>query len=355
MLMQLRSLNLTRIYGFGLLKNGVKYDFPFVESLLSFKPLVEKVFYVLGDSSDNTDDIFLKYQDFCLTEKSVWDMTLKDGHVIGVETNKAISFLKKNVDVRNAWGIYLQSDEVLHEEDYELIISDLEKAEKEGCDAMTFKYLHFWKSHHKIAISKTWYPKEIRAIKLDSHVESWGDGQSFKNYKKLFHSDARIYHYGHVREASAYEAKLQFQASFHFKGFRYYRKRLQAKKNSLKQKAILYLGTHPKIMHERIERLGENWTYADVDEVYIIGKKSRFSEKLIERICAKKIIWVSSLKQVPFNKRMRAVITEPTKWDYFLKRTKIHEKMDSLLADNWNADFRLILQLSEKNVGIRSC
>jgi hypothetical protein len=130
---------------------------------------------------------------------------------------------------------------------------------------------------------------------------------------------------------------------------------LQAKKNSFKQKSILYLGTHPKVMHVRIERLGEKWNYQEIDEVFIVGKKNKYSEKIIRGICAKKVNWVSTLKEVPFKKRANAVITEPTSWDYLLNRTKVREKMDSPLADNWNDDFRLTLQLSEKNVGIRSC
>ena len=104
-----------------------------------------------------------------------------------------------------AWGFYLQCDEILHEDDFELIKEDFEKAQASGCDAISFRYFHFWMDHHHVAINKKWYPQEIRAVKVDSECESWGDAQSFRKVKKVYESDARIYHYGHVREQESYQ------------------------------------------------------------------------------------------------------------------------------------------------------
>lgn len=332
--MQQKSLNSFKLYGFGILKNGVKFDFPFRESLLSFKSLVDKAYYVLGDSVDNTNEEFKKFE-FCLTEYSTWDASLKDGLVISVETNKAIDFLKRSIELENSWGIYLQADEVLHQDDYDLIKSDIIKADALGCDAITFRYLHFWKTHHHIAISKNWYPKEIRIIKLDSDIVSCGDGQSFTNYKKVFNSESRIFHYGHVRVAEAYEQKMQFQASFHFKGLRYYRKRLKNRLDRMKQKAIEYYGTHPLVMKDRILRMHDVWELPAQKIIYILGSKKDYSELMINSINVNEIFWVDSEKEIPRNYRSQAVIT------------------NSFLEEKWSNDCRLTLQLSEKKIGLK--
>lgn len=342
--MQQRYLNLINVYGFGILKNGVKFDFPFRESVLSLKPICQKIFYVLGDSVDSTDEEFKKFP-FIEIEKSTWDMSLKDGHVVGVETNKALSFLRRSVDVKNSWGIYLQADEVLHEDDYELLLKDIKFAEENGYDSLSFRYLHFWQSHHKLAISKTWYPHEIRAIKLDSEIVSWGDGQSFDHCKKTFFTEARIFHYGHIREASAYSSKMQFQASFHFKGLRYYRKRFGAFINHHKQKTITYLGSHPAVMKERIIRLHDKWNLPETGSLCLIAEKKKYSQNLVETINAVNVVWVNSKKEIPKNFSGQIIN---------LKNSGFPEKMYSSLAKNWSDDFRLILQLSEKGISFKS-
>jgi hypothetical protein len=353
MLMQPKSSSFPKLYGFGIVKNGLKFDFPFRESVLSLKPLVEKVYYVLGDSSDNTNDEFIKL-DFCTTENSNWDMSLKDGLVISIETNKALSLLRKSIDINNAWGIYLQADEVLHQDDYQVLMDDIARAEAEGFDAITFRYLHFWQSHHQIAISKNWYPWEIRAIKLESDIVSWGDGQSFKNCKKVLKSEARIFHYGHVREAASYEEKMRFQAAFHFKGIRYYRKRFETKRNHIKQRSITYYGTHPETMKERILRMKDVWELPEKKIVYIVGDKKDYSETLLNSINCSEIGWVNSLTQVPRQYRSSTVLTNPGPLDLLFRRTRVPSKMCSPLADDWNPDFKLTLQLSEKKIGLKN-
>ena len=91
-----KSSNLVKLYGFGVLKNGVKYDFPFRESLYSMKPITEEIYFALGDSVDTTNAEFEK-MNVCKTINTTWDASLKDGLVISTETNKAIQFLKSDV------------------------------------------------------------------------------------------------------------------------------------------------------------------------------------------------------------------------------------------------------------------
>lgn len=353
MLMPLRFSNMSKCYGFGIIKNGVKFDFPFKESIQSVAPLTQSFFYGLGDSEDNTNQI-VKSIPQTVTFDSVWDTSTKDGIVISIETNKALDLLRSKVDVKNAWGIYLQADEVIHEDDLELLRNDIEYAEKNGFDAISFRYLHFWMSHTKLAITKTWYPHEIRAIKLDSPIVSWGDGQSFQNFKKIFYTEARIFHYGHIRDPKAYQEKMRFQASFHYKGLRYYRKRFESFRNALKQKSIKYLGTHPKVMAERIQRIEGNISVPVKDTLYILGDESLVNLKLIKSVNVNKIIWVKSIFSVPITKWFEVVILKPSFLHRLFALTKVPNKMHSPLAKEWSMDFLFILKVSEKNIGFRN-
>ena len=54
--------NSVKLYGFGVLKNGVKFDFPYRESVLSMEPITEQIYFALGDSEDTTNDEFKKFE-----------------------------------------------------------------------------------------------------------------------------------------------------------------------------------------------------------------------------------------------------------------------------------------------------
>ncbi len=164
------------LYGFSLIKNGIKYDYSFVEALNSLSPIVKKTVVAVGKSDDETLNKVSSLPKVDVLE-TIWNTDLKQGLVLSDETNKALIHLKKQIptnDLKNAWAIYLQADECLHEDDYEILLQDLEKAEAEGYDAIMFSYLHFWQTHHHVATAKRWYPHEVRAIKLDTKIESWG-------------------------------------------------------------------------------------------------------------------------------------------------------------------------------------
>ena len=60
-----------KIFGFGIIKNGVKFDYPFIESLRSMLPLVEKIYFNVGDCEDNTHQV-------------IKDLNAKVGHKIEI-------------------------------------------------------------------------------------------------------------------------------------------------------------------------------------------------------------------------------------------------------------------------------
>jgi hypothetical protein len=315
-------------------------------------PIVEEIFLALDRGEDTTSDSLKEFPKLKIIE-SKWDMTITKGHVLSVETNKALKALREVHSSDGKWGIYLQADEVLHEDDYELLISDIEKAEATGCDALSFRYLHFWQTHHHLAIAKNWYPEEIRAIKLNSSVVSYGDAQSFKNHQKVYQSEARIFHYGHVRDQSIYKNKMEDMSKLYdsdAKKSKYYNEKDRDKNYT---DCVLYYGTHPKWMKDRILRMGDIWCLPELEKVYLIGEKSNYSESVLNSINSKQVIWIHNKKEAITTDKSKIVNLKIGFLDKIFKRSHVPSKMKSKIARNWSNDFVFILKLSEKEIGFK--
>lgn len=347
-----KSLNLTKLFGFTILRNGVKYDYSFRESFSSLSAVTEMVYVAVDPGEDSTLTEVQKLPKMHIVE-SLWDMNLKKGLVLSVETNKALLALRADHGQDDsAWGIYLQADEVLHEDDYEILKRDIAAAEASGCDALSFRYLHFWQTHHHVAIGKKWYPHEIRAIKLKTNIESWGDAQGFRNHKKVYHTEARIFHYGHVRDQSAYQEKMRDMGKLYHEADALEERLEKGLKDASKNKCTFFFGTHPLVMKERILRMGDIWELPEVSEMAIVGNPKKYSEKLLSSISAKKVLWFSSFSSVPKALHEKTVVTDPGLIDCLLKRASCI-KMKSKHTRDYPPDLNLIFQLSAKRIGCR--
>ena len=340
-----------KIYGFGLVKNGVRFDYPFMESLRSLAPLVEKIYFNVGDCEDETLEKITELNreldgKIVILEKA-WPKR-EHGHVLSEMTNYSLGELRKQESEDNAWAIYLQSDEVLFEREYDQIKSDIEKANEQGNDAVRFRYLHFWQTHFEIAIMKRWYQQEVRAIKLQGPIESWGDAQGFRNYQNVLESDCHIYHYGHIRKESAYKDKMNEFFHLYYKGLRLRRKIFQyfIKRNN-SEKTLKYFGPHPAVMEERIKKLEHKHvnTYLIKKGVNIVGE---FPANFKFKILAEKINKVSTA-----DARVRSLPTimfQPKGLHRFIFYSKVKDKSESPLCRPWTDEFILILKLSEKGI-----
>lgn len=345
---------MVKIYGFTLLRNGIKYDYSFRECLNSLAPVCESIYLALGKGEDETSAAVSKLPKIHVIP-TVWDESLREGGLIlSQQTNIALEELRSDHGSEtDSWGFYLQCDEVIHEEDYSLIQKDFERAQEEGCDAISFRYLHFWMTHHHIAINKKWYPQEIRAVKLDSECESWGDAQSFRKVKKVYQSEARIYHYGHVREEDKYKEKKADILKLYHSDTKISKYKRREKKFDDMTETLLYWGKHPEVMKERILRMGDVWAMDSVSSVYIVGNPDNYSDAFKKRISADKVYWVEKVSEVPRENRDSAVIVEPNFINKWTRPSKVPVKMRSKLALEWNPDFYLTLKLSEKGIGLK--
>ena len=152
------------VSGFTIIRNGEKFDYPFTVSIRSVLPLCDVMVVAVGNSEDRTREIIEKIDSPKIKIiDTVWDDTLREGgRVLAVETDKAKAALPANTD----WGIYIQADEVLHEQDYPAIRKAMEQnLDDKRVDGLLFDHLNFYGSFDYIADSRKWSYKQNRIIR----------------------------------------------------------------------------------------------------------------------------------------------------------------------------------------------
>ena len=325
-----------KLYGFSLLRNGNKYDYPYKECFSALTELCQETYLALGDSEDGTEDEIKNFESLKIIP-TVWDPSLMGdgGKILSQQTNVALDTLRKDHQEEGDWGIYLQTDELLHEKDFEKIKLDIQKAEESGCDAMRFRYYHFWLNHNQIAISKRWYPQEIRAIKLKSNIQSHGDAQGFKNFEKVYESDVHIFHYGHVRDEEKREAKQELLMKMirPQEKFKKYKKREE--KDFHNTETLPYYGPHPKWMKERLDRFKDFFRMENKNYVKIYDPRGIIDDDLRSRIAAD---YTEIFEKAP---PKDSLSLESTFWHRIGLKKQIPFGMRSSLARPWSEKQRM--------------
>jgi glycosyltransferase involved in cell wall biosynthesis len=246
------------VSGFTFIRNGIKYDYPFTESLHSLLPLVDELVVVVGLSEDNTRQEIEKINSAKIKIiDSVWDDHLRTGgQVLAIETNKALDAISSRAD----WAFYIQADEVLHEEDYEIIRQAMQDyLTDRQVEGLLFNYIHFYGSYRFYGDSRRWYRKEVRIIRNDKRIRSWRDAQGFRiqgRKLRVKSIPARIFHYGWVKPPHIQQSKQQvFHRWWH--DDKWIRKHVGQQSQfdySRVDSVAEFTGTHPSVMHSRISQ-----------------------------------------------------------------------------------------------------
>lgn len=347
-----------RIFGFSLIRNGVQYDFPFVESLKSLQPLVETIYLAVAKSDDSTEAVVADL-DFVQVIPTIWDDKHKaeGGQILSQQTNIALNEARKRHSAKDDWGIYLQADEVLLESEYDQLRADISEANANGYDAISLRYIHFWQHPDQFAFRKRWYPQEIRIVKLSSKIESWGDAQSFRNCQKTFESNVSVFHYGHVREPEAYKEKMRAVMDWWHKADEITRMYKRNKRRDVYERTLNYLGPHPRTMQKRVnsflQRYGRTVAPISRSEARVIivgGDRTSLSERFLSGIRADSVDFVKSLFHVPVLDWKFVVFLEPRPLEQFLSKNSSPKCMLSERARPWPASFYLSVQLWRKGI-----
>ncbi|MDC1174707.1 hypothetical protein OAT67_04910 [Bacteriovoracaceae bacterium] len=337
---------MSKLYGFSFLKDGERFDYPYKEMLTCMENLVEKCYLALGKNDDGTSEQVKKFKKVEVIP-TVWDMSkIGDGGLIFSEqTNIALNKLREDhQNEPEAWGIYLQSDEIIHEEDFVQLKRDIDEAEKTGCDAIRFRYFHFWMSHYQIAINKRWYPHEIRAVKIDSNVVSYGDAQGFSNFTKVFESDVHIFHYGHVRDQKKKEEKQKdllnkIRPSEKFN--KYLNREIRA---FAKTKTLPIYIQHSLVMKNRIETMGESFFVKKINAVNVISDKVDENISRDKKVKISLLRWFKTKEEANKEKGLK-INLNPSFFQKLFNKKKYISKMESNLAREWDLKTKIMVQL----------
>jgi len=252
-----------KVSGFTFVKGAVKFYYPVVESIKSMLPICDEVIVNVGLPDDGTLKLIkgIKSKKIKII-RTEWDPKFQyKSRILSQQTNIAMYQCKGD------WCLYLQADEVLHEEDYDRIYKSMEQnLGDESVEGLLFDYIHFFGSYKTYVKSYHWYQKEIRIIRNRLGITSWKDAQSFRldgRKLRVKETGGRIFHYGWVRPPEVMIAKKQYHDSLHHgdKVFTDEKDRYNIYFEFVDQIDPFMIGefkgSHPKVMNKRIRE----WKY----------------------------------------------------------------------------------------------
>lgn len=251
-----------KISGFTFIRNAVRYDFPIVEVITSALPIVDEFVVNVGNSEDGTLELIhgMRSPKIKIIE-TVWDDGLrKDGRIFGIQQDLALSHCTGD------WAFLLQGDEVVHEEDLpviqEAVRTHLGKPDVMG---LVFRVLHFKGDYW--SVDPWMYHKATRIVRNNGKVRSTVDCCDFltDGSPKMIKSspagrliNARIFHYGWVKDSRVLQDKLRFQISRHDGDILSPKEidRQALMRSQYPNYEILkdYRGSHPRVMRDRIDQ-----------------------------------------------------------------------------------------------------
>jgi glycosyltransferase involved in cell wall biosynthesis len=273
-----------KVCGFTIIRNGVKFDYPIVESIQSILPVCDHFIVAVGDSDDDTLQLIRNINSPKIEIlETVWDLTLrKGGRTLAIETDKAFQAIPETYD----WAFYLQADEIVHENSLPAIRQAMEaNLGDERVEGLLFNYYHFYGSYEYVGQAYSWCRREIRVIRNRKDIFSYRDALGFRkkpNDKlRVKLTDAYVYHYSWVKSPVAQQKKLEsFRKLWHDDEW--------IEKSVMKAEEFdygdseelgLFKGTHPLIMMDRISR--QDWTYtSDLSRASVKFRFKSFVERL---------------------------------------------------------------------------
>ena len=242
-----------KISGFTIVRDGLKYDYPFIESIHSVLPIVDEMIVAVGKSGDDTRARVEKIDsDKIRIMDTLWnDENRKGGNELARQTNLALE------ECRCGWAFYLQADEVVHEEDLSAIETAVANYERESkVEALSFRYIHFEANYDYYNPFR--YRRQVRLIRTTSDIVSIKDAAEFGHAGggklKSKSSGARIYHYGWVKSP-----KVMLDKSRRFEKFWHSDEYVEEKYAGVDEfdfkmlgVAKRFRGAHPGVMSDRI-------------------------------------------------------------------------------------------------------
>ena len=216
-----------KISAFTYVRNGKTFGYPFIESIKSLLPIVDEYIVVVGDSTDGTREAVEKIGDDKIKiVDTIWDDNLrKGGKVFAQQANIGLD----SASVDSDWLFHLQADEVIHENDFPIILQSLgQNLSNKKVDGFLLRFLNFFGDFNHYCPSRRFHQREIRIIRNDRSIRSYKDSMGFRKFhtaelinekgSKLLvkQIEATIYHYSWSKAPKTQKAKnIEFSKRYH--------------------------------------------------------------------------------------------------------------------------------------------
>ncbi|MDQ5920505.1 MAG: hypothetical protein QG673_561 [Pseudomonadota bacterium] len=200
-----------KISGFTFVRNGTILGYPFIESIKSLLMLCDEVIVAVGVSEDNTLALVQAINDPRLKIiPTNWNELMTDRGYVYAQQKMIAQF-----NCSGDWAFYLESDEIIHEQDVPFIRAQLIRYLPDTeVESLVFDYYHFYGSPKYTAQSPRWYRRAPRIIR--NTIRSFApdglfwiimDQNKSGRYPRAAAVNCPIYHYGHVRSISSMNEK----------------------------------------------------------------------------------------------------------------------------------------------------
>ena len=240
-----------KISGFSIVRNALKFRYPILESIQSILPICDEFVVNVGDSEDETLSLIQSLKDPKIRVLPTrWDMSMGK-EVLSYQTNLALK------ECRGDWAFYLQSDEIIHQDDLRKLAACMKKYHHdESVDALRFGWLHFYGSYFRYRVDRGWFQKQDRIIRNDGSVESDGDAWGFKRKDgrplRRKNTGCLLYHYGWVHDPLTMTQRRVNAERIGFTKIDNDQERFQEYSYGDLNRFPVYFGSHPSVMAERM-------------------------------------------------------------------------------------------------------
>lgn len=246
-----------RISGITIIRNGVNFGYPFIESIRSALPICDEYVVVVGDCKDGTLEAVRSMNDPKIRiVETVWSDKVKPGMcVLAQQTNIGLHMCTGD------WALYLQANEVLHENSLEALRNTMAKhVDDPSVEALLLERLTFWGDYENVIPV---YPHRFkfspRIVRPYIGTYSIRDAMSFAvfdrfslrgRYPAAVDTGENVYRYGNVMSAAMMQEKIRKVVHLHreeesFDEAAFY--------NSFPRSFVSrFKGTHPAVMGELV-------------------------------------------------------------------------------------------------------